>query len=393
VAKEQKRKKAEDRKRVRARRKAEAVARAEGIEKPLATRLQVAFPGGLESAASSWAVLGSLAAEGGGAQPPDELEVLYAAAGGERLARRSLALHFCDDVLPVEGSLSGFSPPPDDIFSMPFQVGPQDLYPLPSIAITGFAEDPECREIRGAVTGDDGRFAFPLPINRFDQTFTLNFRLGYVPPGASHRFVFVDGLQEYTDWMRRFTPGQAPEVVLNRERVEFEAFHLMTYHHLRQAERDAAELVEKHKLFYDVSGAASGVRLGRGDYYHRYLPLKRLVALGSDQFEGRDERGRWRKIVPTILYHEWGHDVFLALTGGYGDTEVHEGVSDAFSAYVARAGTLGFVDPETPNADPAARDLGRDLAAFPAEPRRAVAGARGRGPRHPANAPVRLGEG
>jgi hypothetical protein len=118
--------------------------------------------------------------------------------------------------------------------------------------------------------------------------------------------------------------------------------------------------------------------------------LGQAIRLSSDQrfdMERDAASGRWRKIVPTIIYHEFGHMTSLRLAGGIGREDMGEGVADALACYIARVSTLGFAREapdaaEQPTADGNARDLRNDRTAFRgADPvrdpdaRRTVAGA------------------
>jgi hypothetical protein len=345
------------------------IAAEEGIQDQIARTLQVGFGGGLESAQAIWAVVGTGASG-------EETEVLYSAVTGERLGARITELHFdgeCDGELHVEGSIQGYCPWPEDVYTMPFQFGAADLYPMDGVDVVVRAEKDGCKAMMVVPAAADGSFSLTINLIPPDAEATL-----LVPLGITQRFVLGEGLDDYVNFNRTLPAGRNVDVLFNEELAEFGALHLMTFHHLQRAVQEMDQLVRVHGLEvaeeFPLRGGAL-VKVRNDSYAHRYLPFRREIVIANDERLLKDGAGRWRKVVPTILYHEYGHEFFQRLTLGDGDPEVNEGICDAFSTYVARVSTLGFVDEATPNADSAARDLKKDRTAWPKEPRRTVAGA------------------
>jgi hypothetical protein len=354
------------------------LAAAAGLESQFARTLQVAFPAGSTSAACAWAVAGRHA-------DGRELEVIFSAESGRELASIETALGFDGPDVCIPGSVHGYSPPPDDIYSMAFQVTAADLYPLPEIPVRYtlfFFRDLESFEVLQSHgesrTAADGSFLMQAERLGFSVSYTLR------PFAANTYFLILWPHDHPAGKERSFFADQRPHLVFNPDPGEFESFHLMTFHHLRRAELEVKGLLARHGLDYSPGLApllepdrdpVAEVRLSKGSYGHAYEPYSRRLGFASDELQPRDAQGRWRKVVPTIIYHEFGHEFFRGLTDGAGERQVNEGLSDAFSGFVARVPTVGFVDPATPNADRAARDLRRDNTAWPGEARRAVAGA------------------
>jgi len=256
---------------------------------------------------------------------------------------------------------------------MPFQFGPADLYPIAGAIFIGAVTSGECPTTVVEAAGADGSFSMTLAEVIPEAGYTLSVLFGKVG-----RFLLEEGLPEYVRFRLDLPAGARPDLVFNRELGEFGSFHLMTYHHLRRAALEVEDLLSKHHIEYGVPEVFSWgarLRLENDTYGHGYLPYSRRMVISSDEVVPRDGAGRWRKVVPTILYHEYGHEFFRSMTWGYGESQVNEGLSDAFSAYVARVSTVGFVDEVTATADPAARDLKRDRTAWPHSPRQTVAGA------------------
>src|SRR5690606_31462782 len=166
--------------------------------------------------------------------------------------------------------------------------------------------------------------------------------------------------------------------------------HLLAGAHLWRAQSEVQTLLDTEEIATyrrERNLILTDVRLGTGrffvDRYHKaYDPLRTIIELGSDETtaDARDEKGRLKKLVPTIVHHEFGHHVYTRLTGSSRDVGVNEGFSDALASYVSRIPTIGYVSPEEPNADPWARDLRDDRIALSdladvGEARRVVAGA------------------
>ncbi|MGQ9590262.1 MAG: hypothetical protein ACUVYA_08205 [Planctomycetota bacterium] len=345
---------------------------ADGLAQVFSVAPQVVFPGGVASAAAAVAVAGSL-------EDGSEVEVVYDLSG-ERLARRRTALSFdgeagagadrCDEEIEVSGRLDGRCPDPEDPFRLPADYDPElDLHPLP-----------------GACVAIDVRGACPANLRRYSEADgAFRLFLDRLSPGAPYeatawlsngRFAIVAGRKEC--FLRSVEGSGSLEWshTYNSEDLEFDAFHLLVYHHLRRATEWAARLAEDHgvsrrsRAFPGVS-----VMLERGLYATSYFPHAGAIFLANDELREKDEAGRWRKIVPTTVYHEYGHEFAVALSGSAADPEVHEGVADAFAAYLSRSSKIGFASDGTFVSGAAARDLRSDAAAYPEDPRRAIAGA------------------
>lgn len=344
----------------------------DGVVRVLSATPQVVFPGGVESATAAVAVAGSL-------EDGSEVEVVYDLRG-ERLVRRRTALSFdgerggggdrCDEEIEVSGRLDGRCPDPEDPFRLPADYDPElDLYPLPGVCVA-----------------IDARGACPANLRRYSEADgAFRLFLDRLSPGAPYeatawlsngRFAIVSGRK---GCFLRSVEGSGSfewSHTYNSEDLEFDAFHLLVYHHLRRATDWAARLAEDH----GVNGRSRGfpgvsVLLERGLYATSYLPHAGAIFLASDELREKDEAGRWRKIVPTTVYHEYGHEFAVALSGSAADPEVHEGVADAFAAYLARSSKVGFASDGTFVSGAGARDLRDDGTAYPDDPRRTIAGA------------------
>ena len=340
----------------------------DGIVKIIAITPQVAFPAGLESAQAAWGVAGR-------DSDGRDVEVLYGPAG-ERLLLEPMTLYFgedCTGTIRFDGQLFGQSPPPSDVYAMPFQFGPKDVYPLAGLQVH-FTIPVSSGLVEIFCSADrDGAFSFSFAPACTEQSWWLSLTFG------DGHFRFIEGLWPYIGFSLPFAGEKGGWTnTFNQQSAEFDAFHISAFHHLTRAATDVASLVRRHRVPYfagDLGKKEAEVRLRKTSYEHSYEPFTREFIFASDQVTPRAPDGRWRKIVPTVLYHEYGHEVFRGLTDGAREREANEGISDAFSAYVAGVSTIGYVDPVTPGIDPASRDLKDDTTSWPDDARRTLAGA------------------
>jgi hypothetical protein len=83
------------------------------------------------------------------------------------------------------------------------------------------------------------------------------------------------------------------------------------------------------------------VMLFSKSYIFRYNLFTRTMVLSNDSDVPNGEGGA-RRIVPTIIYHEYGHHWTCGMALAWGDEDVIEGVADAFSACEARIPRVGY---------------------------------------------------
>ena len=164
----------------------------------------------------------------------------------------------------------------------------------------------------------------------------------------------------------------------NTALVEFEALHLFAYHHLHKCFQKSADVVSTHNLYnvWRSKDRTNSVRFARDNYDHAYEFLSGRWSFANDELTEMDRENRWRKITPTIIYHEFGHEFVLRLASATSAPLVVQGVADAFATYLAQASLLGYDKDLNPVADEAARDLRKDEDPYPSSsPRHGVAGA------------------
>ena len=358
----------------------EALAKEAGLGSEVEKALVLVFPSTIESAVPAWGVTASL--------PDDEAQVFYSALDGSELLAFSTALHAdpqqdgpAETRIAISGFVGGRSPDPDDVFSLPARNSV--VYPL------------EGARVKVLATGLDGQLVVETVELPADGEFLITLEdvrafLGY----QLAVFILPDGrpptLEEYvatSGWFPPRTGFHNLTFNLGDDATrEFQSLHLMTFHHLERGRKDILDQIRRHGLMEDPDSLPEPLlRIRRDGFGSSYLPGGRIMFLASDELEPREPDGRWRKVVPTVIHHEFGHLVFRSLTRGGRDLRVNEGVSDALAGYIARASLFGFAEEEDgsrkPNAGEASRDLARDVVAWrgtgdgPLHGRRVVAGA------------------
>ena len=161
----------------------------------------------------------------------------------------------------------------------------------------------------------------------------------------------------------------------NRDAVEHGSFQAMLIEQTNEIRANYQEATRLSRVSAFQLFRAPPIRALVGDYGHRYYPEKIALEFSNPLGEARGEQGRLAKITPTIIHHEVGHSIFHALTHGRGNVGVNEGMADAFTAYHNEDPRIGFVDPVTPNADEASRNIEFDTIPYPGDARRVIAGA------------------
>ncbi|MCZ6795005.1 MAG: dockerin type I repeat-containing protein [Planctomycetota bacterium] len=351
---------------------AEDLARADGFEEQFSRTLALVFPADAEQPVASWVVRVTLPEdeEELGVETGMEMEVFYSAVSGERLATVSTLLgvngRTCEP-LPGEpfqatGVLWGIAPDPGDMHASPAPSAANDVYELPGAQLEFTACDADCNEISVEMESDlDGRWNLSFDSLNPGQPPVLTVRLFQVEfPAATLPDFHCRGEIVLNDRAHVFD--------FNPRGNESENFHLMAYHQLRRARLQIVEQIREHGLLADPESfprpKVTIQRLSLGSFYR---PAGQVIGLFSDEVTERERDGRWRKIVPTVIHHEFGHHVIEVLSGGSRDPRVAEGVSDALAGYISRVSTFGYIDDEgelVPTAIEMARDLAADRRAW-----------------------------
>lgn len=378
----------------------DALVEGEGLTEVFSSTLQLAFPaeGGPVAA---WGIIGL-------DQSAEEVEVLFSAVTGERIGSRRTALEFgdrieappaepaappapeapeapegaaqadgaggagddCPNQAVITGRVTGYSPPPDDPFALATDFSRTRSYPVPGLRILADVYHPSCTHGEIVKTDAEGRFEIHLERIPTDQPY---FCLALF---SSDRFQIERGLtsvlgQGFSGW------GDVTwDLTYNERLEEYASFHLMVYHQMRATIVDAVQ----QSALQGVAVPRRPVRdlrilLEDGIFVHRYSPSSGSIRLGNDSGSSPTPDGRIRKMVPTIIYHEYGHELIRNLSGDTGSGGAQEGICDAFSVFRANAPFLGYANTGDRVVDPYARNVSLDRTAYPADARTTLAGA------------------
>lgn len=282
----------------------------------------------------------------------------------------------CSGEVRIEGAVAGYSPDPADVFAVAADPSSLDLHPLAGARVEARSSSEACPAVAVGEVGPDGAFALRLSGIASGAPYLFRVELG------TDAFVILGGPDAFVRHGVELRGDAVLDVILNSERGEFGAFHLLVFHHLRRASEEAERVLGEQGLGWKANRTSRiEVHLSREEYLSAFDPVAGVLRLASDELLPEDELGLARKIVPTNIFQAYGREVVYRLSGeasGSADpsgSAVAEGLSDAFACFVARTSLLGYPRPDLPGADPAARDLRDDLVRYPEDPRRAIAGA------------------
>ena len=360
---------------------AEALAVRSGLtlDGEVASIAQIAFPTGLLEPAAAWRVWG-VDGEGEG------VELLFDAVTEKPLLSRRTALHFDTTIF---GKLDGFCPDVDDMFAIPSEIHPEPQ-PVPEVfTVTLARAEGTGNQFRDEEETDrDGIVAAVFANVDSDSPYFIEFYMG-----KKDRFHYTadptnaqDVLAHFIQFIAPGTFGTGPAermfITLNDSpRTEHESFYLMAHHQMLLAYNEIRTTAARIEVPFQETEArprkGAGLILDKRGFGYSYEPNIRRIIMRNDEIQAQDDNGRLRKIVPTIIHHEYGHHAITVLTGSVGEILLNEGISDALASFVAKTNMYAHHDrlnPQ-PTADPHARDLRRDMTSFPTDPRRTVAGA------------------
>jgi len=339
---------------------------------------QIAFPYGLSEPVPAWRVWG-VDGEGEG------VELLIDAGTEKILLSRRTALHFDTTIF---GKLDGYCPDVEDVFAVPSEIYPEPQ-PVPEVftATTATEEGTGKRFRDEEETDRDGIVAADFVNVDARAPYFIEFSMG-----KKDRFHYTADPTNAQDVLAHFIQFIAPGtfgtdrverlfITFNESWTEHESFYLMAHHHMLLAYNGIRTTAARIDLVFDEPEASprkgASLILHKRGFGYSYEPNRRRIIMRNDETQERDEDGRLRKIVPTIIHHEYAHHTITALTGSVGEVHLNEGISDALASFVAKTNKYAHHDRlnPRPTADPHARDLRNDRTSFPADPRRTVAGA------------------